>query len=126
MRGVNGPAALCGYRAAVGATGGSSKCGSLNVKEWLQPREVLVVEVALQRYVCARRTCHLEGEAVALWEEASKSTAGVSRGMGPSTYTRIAEIMLGKASFQQGRAATCKDSWYKGETEAVRGLRSGA
>jgi hypothetical protein len=26
-------------RAAVGATGGSSKCGSLNVMEWLQPRE---------------------------------------------------------------------------------------
>ena len=35
-------------RAAVGATGGSSKCGSLNVKEWLQPREEQAVEVALQ------------------------------------------------------------------------------
>jgi len=49
MRGVNGPAALCEYRAAVGATGGSSKCGSLNVMEWLQPREAFAVEVALQR-----------------------------------------------------------------------------
>jgi len=48
MRGVNGPAALCEYRAAVGATGGSSKCGSLNVMEWLQPREEQAVEVALQ------------------------------------------------------------------------------
>ena len=46
--------------------------------------------------------------------------------MGPSTYTRIAEIMLGRASFQQGHAATCKDSWYKVNTKAVRGLRSGA
>ena len=94
--------------------------------EWLQPREALAVEVALQRHFCARRTSYLLGEAVALREEASKSTAGEPRGRGPSTYTRIAEIMLGKASFQQGRAATCKDSWYKGDTEAVRGLRSGA
>jgi hypothetical protein len=46
--------------------------------------------------------------------------------MGPSTYTRIAEIMLGRAYFQQGRAATCKDLRHKGKTEAVRGFRFGA
>ncbi len=46
--------------------------------------------------------------------------------MGPSTYTRIAEIMLGKASFQPGHAATGKDSRSKGNTKAVRGIRSGA
>ncbi len=126
MRGVNGPAALCEYRAAVGATGGSSKCGSLNVMEWLQPREAFAVEVALQRLFCARRTSYCLGEAVALREEASKRTAGVSRGRGPSTHTRIAEIMLGKTYFQQGGAATCKDSWFEANTKAVRGLRSGA
>ncbi len=94
--------------------------------EWLQPREALAVEVALQRSFCARRTCYLRGEAVALREEASKRTAGVPRGMGPSTHTRIAEIMLGRAYFQPGRAATGKDSRYKGNTKAVRGIRSGA
>ena len=46
--------------------------------------------------------------------------------MGPSTHIRIAEIMPGRAYVQQGRAATCKDSEYKGDTEAVRGFRSGA
>ena len=123
---VNGPAALCEYRAAVGATGGASKCGSLNVMEWLQPREDRAVEVALQRLFLARQTCLVLGEADALREEASKCTAGVSRGKGPSTYTRIAEIMLGRAYFQQGRAATCKDSRYKVNTKAVRGFRAGA
>jgi len=39
---------------------------------------------------------------------------------------RFAEITLGRAYVQQGCAATCEDSWYKGKTEAVRGLRSGA
>lgn len=39
---------------------------------------------------------------------------------------RFAEITLGRAYCQQGRAATCKDSWYKANTEAVRGFRFGA
>ena len=34
--------------------------------------------------------------------------------------------MLGKTYIQQGRAATCKDSWYKANTKAVRGFRPGA
>jgi len=38
LRGVNGPAAL-NLALAVGAIGGSSKHGSLNIKECLQPRE---------------------------------------------------------------------------------------
>jgi hypothetical protein len=32
------------------------------------------------------------------------------RGMGSSTYIRIAEIMSGRSYKQQGLAATCKDS----------------
>ena len=39
---------------------------------------------------------------------------------------RFAEITLGKTYFQQGHAATCKDSWFKVKTKAVRGFRSGA
>jgi hypothetical protein len=46
--------------------------------------------------------------------------------MGASIWGKIRGITPGKTYFQQGGAATCKDSWYKGETEAVRGLRSGA
>jgi hypothetical protein len=46
--------------------------------------------------------------------------------MGPSTYARIAEIMSGRADFQQGLTTTCKDPAYKGKTETLRGFRSGA
>ena len=42
-------------------------------------------------------------------EETDKSTGEAWRGMDPSTYTRIAEITSGRAIFQQGLAATCKD-----------------
>jgi len=34
--------------------------------------------------------------------------------MGPSTSTKMAEIMSGRASNQQGLAATCKDPVYEG------------
>ena len=37
LRGVRGPAARC-VNAAVGAVRGLSKYGSLNITEWLQPR----------------------------------------------------------------------------------------
>ncbi len=43
-----------------------------------------------------------------------------------ATGERFAEITLGRACFQQVRAATCKDSWFKVKTEAVGGFRSGA
>ncbi len=43
-----------------------------------------------------------------------------------ATGERFAEITLGRAYFQQGRAATCEDSRYKGKTKALRELRSGA
>lgn len=39
---------------------------------------------------------------------------------------RFAEITSGKAYFQQGLVATCKDLRYKGETKAARESRSGA
>ncbi len=55
--------------------------------------------------------------------EAPVGTAGV---WVQASRERFAEITLGKAYFQQGCAATCEDSWHKGETEAVRGFRSGA
>ena len=36
-------------------------------------------------------------------------TEGTLRGRGPGTQARIAEITPGRATFQQGLAATCKD-----------------
>jgi len=44
-------------------------------------------------------------------------------GMGPGDFTRIAEIMLGRAIPQQGLATTCKDPAPKGTTQGGgRGL----
>jgi hypothetical protein len=77
-----------------------------------------------ERLACETTTFY--GEAVAYREETSNSTDGASRGTGPSTCTKIAEIMSGSAYFQQGRAATCKDSRHKGKTKEVRGFRHGA
>ena len=57
----------------------------------------------------ASRTSLTLGEADVLWEETSESTREAQRGMGPSTYTQIKEITSGRAYFQQGYVATCKD-----------------
>jgi hypothetical protein len=59
------------------------------------------------------RTSILVGEAEVLREETGISTEGTLRGKGPSTYTRIMEIMSGRADSQQRLATTCKDPTYK-------------
>jgi hypothetical protein len=46
--------------------------------------------------------------------------------MGPSAYARIAEIMSGRAIFQQGLATTCQDPTFKVSTEAMGGIWSDA
>ena len=48
-----------------------------------------------------------------------KGIQGTRRGMGPSAYTRIAEIMLGRAIFQQGLTKTCEDPVGKGKTRGA-------
>ena len=45
------------------------------------------------------------------------STGGALRGMGPSACTRIAEIKSGRANFQQGLTATCKDLLFEAKAE---------
>jgi len=56
----------------------------------------------------------------------SVSTRFVAEGhlerVGPCTYTRIAEIMSGRAAFQQGLATTCKDPTYKGKPRRWEGF----
>jgi len=52
-------------------------------------------------------------EAEVLGEEMGICIQETWRGMGPGDYTRIAEIMLGRAISQQGLAITCKDPLTK-------------
>ena len=73
-----------------------------------------------------RRTRFPWGETVVLGEEVDTRNRGARRGMGPSAHARVAEIMSGRAVSQQGLVATCKDSPCKEESEATRGIRSGA
>ena len=71
----------------------------------------------------ARRTRFPWGEAGVLGEGMDKCSRGARRGMGPSTCTRVAEIMSGRAIAQQGLARTCKDPARNGNTGgAGRGM----
>ncbi len=71
----------------------------------------------------ARRTRFPWGEAGVLGEGMDKCSRGARRGMGPSTCTRVAEIMSGRATRQQGLATTCKDPARNGNTGgAGRGM----
>jgi len=71
----------------------------------------------------ARRTRLTWGETGVLGEEADVCSQGARRGMGPSTYARIAEITSGRAISQQGLARTCKDPAHNGYTGgAGRGM----
>ena len=49
------------------------------------------------------------GEADVFREETGKCTGKMPRDMGLGNRARIAEIMSGRANFQQGLMATCKD-----------------
>ena len=64
----------------------------------------------------ARRTRFPWGEAGVLGEGMDTCSRGARRGMGPSTCTRVAEIMSGRAIAQQGLATTCKDRAHNGST----------
>ena len=73
-----------------------------------------------------RRPDDVSGKAEVLWEETDESTTRAA-GVGVlARRERFAEITSGRAYFQQGRAASCKDSRNKGKTEDVRGFRFGA
>ena len=69
-----------------------------------------------------RRTRFPWGETGVLGEGMDKCSRGARRGMGPSAYARVAEIMSGRANSQQGLAATCKDLTYEGEPEVSGGF----
>jgi len=125
LRGVNGPAARWTFATAVGAIRGPSEYGSLNIKECLKAsRSSPRVEIASWgNSLCA--------EPLTSWvrpkssvEKKPGENGRAWRGIGPSTHTRIMEITSGRAVYQQGLAATCKDSTFKAEAKAGRGIRS--
>ncbi len=103
----------------------ASKPGGLNIKESLQPRELFRTDVAVRIY-CGVPSRSRRDEGRCLLGRNGYRHQEDRRGMGASNRGKIRGITLGKTYFQQRRAATCKDSWYKGKTEAVRGFRPGA
>ena len=127
LRGVNGPAALRTQKAAaVGATGGPSKHGSLNITECLQPRKTSPVEVALQGLNFVSRTCHPEREADVSQEGTGECTGRSRRGTGPSTYARIMEITSGSTVFQQEARSNLQRLAVYAKAKPARGFRWGA
>jgi hypothetical protein len=68
-----------------------------------------------------RRTRRSWGEADVLREVTGMSTGGARRGTDPSAHTQVVEITSGRTVYQQGLAATCKDSPV--EAEAIVGER---
>ena len=126
LRGVNGPAALRTKAATVGAIGGPSKHGSLNITECLQPRETSPVEVALQGLNFVSRTCHPEREADASQEGTGERTGRSRRGTGPSAYARIMEITSGSTVFQQEARSNLQRFAVYAKAKPARGFRWGA
>jgi len=63
--------------------------------------------------VSARRTSGTSGEAEVHREATGRGTEEARRGTGPSTSTEMGERTAGRASSQQGYAATCQDSRTK-------------
>ena len=103
----------------------ASKPGGLNITKSLQPREISRTEVAVRIY-CRVPSRSRRDEGRCLLGRNGYGHQEDHRGMGASNRGKIRGLTLGKTYFQQGRAATCKDSWYKANTEAVRGFRPGA
>ena len=86
----------------------ASKPGGLNVKEWLQPRNVSHTEVASVDDMDSRPAA-VTGKADVLWEEMGICTIGATGVRVQVPRGGSAEITLGKAIFQQGLTTTCKD-----------------
>ncbi len=89
------------------------------------PRSYAVQKLPYGDFVECRATLDVVKADVS-WEETGIGTRRTTGVWVQASGERFAEITLGKTSFQQGRAATCKDSRYKGRTEVLRGFRSGA
>jgi len=104
----------------------ASKPGGLNITKSLQPREHGPYGSRCTDMLLSCRVGPHLTKADVSWEETGESTRRTTGVWVQASRERFAEITLGKTYVQQGRAATCKDSRYKGKTEVVRGRRSGA
>jgi len=99
-----------GKLAVVGAIGEASKLGGLNITKCLQPRKIARGKVAFAEQTGSRPFSAF-GKADDLEEETGKSTRGDRRGRGPGIWGKICRIESGRCRWQQGLAATCRDSW---------------
>jgi len=102
-------------RVSVGATWVASKLGGLNIKECLQPRDAFPYGSRCTGKERESRPCQIGGKAGVLWEETGKGTGGDAGVWGQASKERPAEITSGRATIQQGLAATCKDSMTEAE-----------
>ena len=99
----------------------ASKLGGLNIKECLQPREKLPCGSRCAESWRESRPCQRGGKAGVLWEETGEGTGGDAGVWGQASKERHAEITSGRATIQQGLAATCKDPPDELEDEEVGG-----
>ena len=107
-------------------SGGLASEGAGTLVNDCSPEITLPVEVALQGNFHEPNVYQAWREADVSREETGECTGRKWRGMGPSTFTRIAEITSGSTNYQQGLAATCEDLPAKGKPEPVRGIWWGA
>ena len=86
----------------------ASKSAGLNIREWLQPRNLPRTEVAVRIMVFCRAGPETV-KADVPWEETGMSTRGSPGVRVQACGERFAEITPGKADFQPGLTATGKD-----------------
>jgi hypothetical protein len=96
----------------VRATRVASKQRGLNRREYLQPRKSVRTEVAV-RVIVTCRSIQFREKADVLEEEMRKCTPRSTGVWGQTSLERLMEITLGRACYQQGLVATCKDYAHK-------------
>ena len=123
LRGVNGPAARWDTELiAVGAVRGSSKCGSLNISEWLQPRNRIPASKPRRGGIPRAEPVDYEVRPLSIGKGTGQSTDGARQGRGPSAQTRIVEITLGKTDLPAGADSNLRRLIERGKPESVRGI----
>jgi hypothetical protein len=98
------PAAVC---AAVGTIWGASKLGGLNIKEYLQPRNV-PREKSYSRNEAGSRPSYVLGKADDTEEETGVCTSWDRRGMGSDIRGKICRDNVGKVPMAAGAGSNLR------------------
>ncbi len=86
----------------------ASKSAGLNIREWLQPRNLPRTEVAVRIMVFCRAGLETV-KADVPWEETGMRTRGGTGVRVQACGESYAEITPGRATSQQGLTTTCED-----------------